>query len=301
MSNEPLVSVLMTAYNREQYIAEAIESVINSTYQNWELIIVDDGSKDNTVAIAKTYADKDTRIKFYRNETNLGDYPNRNKAASYAKGIYLKYVDSDDIIYPWCLTTMVSCMESFSEAVFGATSSIMNKQLYPVPLSSEMGYRFYFYKNQYLNAGPTSCIIKKSAFDKKGGFSGEQFLGDTELWLRLIRDNSMVIMPEGLVFWREHNTQQIKEEKTNIGIEYKRMEVIRTILLDVNSPLDRKEGTQILRNLKNIKCREVLILFLKGNFSEAISRCRLLKLSLSDFLLSFKQNKISNGLNLVTR
>ena len=90
----PLVSVLMTAYNREKYIAEAIESVLASTYSNLELIIVDDCSKDNTLQIATNYQAKDDRIKVYKNEKNLGDYPNRNKAASYAKGKYLKYVDS---------------------------------------------------------------------------------------------------------------------------------------------------------------------------------------------------------------
>ena len=68
--NISLVSILMTAYNRQQFISEAIESVLASTFQNWELIIVDDASKDNTVSIAKSYADKDQRIKVYINENN---------------------------------------------------------------------------------------------------------------------------------------------------------------------------------------------------------------------------------------
>ena len=88
---QALVSVLMTSFNRDKYIAEAIDSVLASTYQNWELIIVDDCSKDKTVEIAKSYEAKDNRIKVYVNKKNLGDYPNRNKAASYAKGKYIKY------------------------------------------------------------------------------------------------------------------------------------------------------------------------------------------------------------------
>lgn len=91
--NPPLVSILMTAYNREKYIAEAIESVLASTYTNFELIIVDDCSADRTLEIAKSYEEKDKRIKIYINEKNLGDYPNRNKAASLAKGVYLKYLE----------------------------------------------------------------------------------------------------------------------------------------------------------------------------------------------------------------
>src|SRR6476646_10196463 len=91
-----LVSVLMTAYNREKYIAEAVESVLASTYTNFELIVVDDGSTDNTVTIAKSFEARDYRIKLYINEKNLGDYPNRNKAAGYASGEYIVFVDSDD-------------------------------------------------------------------------------------------------------------------------------------------------------------------------------------------------------------
>ncbi|MBN8834489.1 MAG: glycosyltransferase family 2 protein [Sphingobacteriales bacterium] len=79
--HSPLVSVLMTAYNRQPFIAEAIESVIASTYQNWELIIVDDCSNDDTVSIAKSYLLKDNRIQVFENKKNLGDYPNRNLVA----------------------------------------------------------------------------------------------------------------------------------------------------------------------------------------------------------------------------
>jgi len=101
MIDKPLVSILMVTYNHEKFISEFIESILASTYQNWELIIVDDGSIDSTVEIAKSYEEKDKRINVYINETNLGDYPNRNKAASYANGKYLKYLDTDDLIHPY--------------------------------------------------------------------------------------------------------------------------------------------------------------------------------------------------------
>jgi len=88
--NEPLVSVLMTTYNRSKYLSMAVESVMASTYQNWELLIVDDQSTDNCVEIAQAFAAKDPRIKSIVNEKNIGDYPNRNMAASLAKGKYIK-------------------------------------------------------------------------------------------------------------------------------------------------------------------------------------------------------------------
>src|SRR5450631_1699837 len=113
---KPFVSVLMTAYNREKYIAEAIESVLASTYTNFEFIIVDDGSVDTTVEIARSFELKDSRVKLYINEKNLGDYPNRNKAASYAKGKYLKYLDSDDMIFKDSLLKMVNAIEKYPDA-----------------------------------------------------------------------------------------------------------------------------------------------------------------------------------------
>jgi glycosyltransferase involved in cell wall biosynthesis len=84
--NTPIVLILTTVYNRKKYIGACIESVLASIYKDWELIIVDDQSNDNSVAIAQKYEEKDARIKVYINETNLGDYPNRNQAASYAQG-----------------------------------------------------------------------------------------------------------------------------------------------------------------------------------------------------------------------
>src|SRR5258708_16190742 len=122
MQDKPIVSVLMTAYNREKYIAEAIESVMASTYVNFELIILDDCSKDKTVEIARKYETRDKRIRVYVNEENLGDYPNRNQAASYANGKYLKYLDSDDIIYYFGLDVMVNSMEKFPKPVISILS-----------------------------------------------------------------------------------------------------------------------------------------------------------------------------------
>jgi glycosyltransferase involved in cell wall biosynthesis len=86
MSNSPLVSVLMTAFNREEYIAEAIESVLGQTLADFELIISDDCSTDRTLEIANAFARRDGRIRVLRNASNLGDYPNRRCAAALARG-----------------------------------------------------------------------------------------------------------------------------------------------------------------------------------------------------------------------
>ena len=111
MSAAPLVSVVMTAYNRERYVGAAIESVLAQTFADFELIVVDDGSVDRTVEVARQYED-DPRLRIVLNERNLGDYPNRNRAAALARGRFLKYHDSDDVMYPHCLSTMVGPLDA---------------------------------------------------------------------------------------------------------------------------------------------------------------------------------------------
>jgi glycosyltransferase involved in cell wall biosynthesis len=179
----PLVSVLMTAYNREKYIDEAIESVQGSSYPNWELIVVDDCSKDRTVEIARTYAAKDDRIKVYVNEKNLGDYPNRNTAASLARGEFIKYVDSDDVMFPSCLKKMVAPMIQFPEAGYGICSVIdANTKICTSPRET---YLEHFGRFGHFDRSPGGAIIKKSAFDRVSGFSGIRQVGDFEFWLKI--------------------------------------------------------------------------------------------------------------------
>src|SRR5262249_23558181 len=123
MAAAPSVSVLMTAYNREAFIAEAIDSVLAQTFSDFELIVSDDGSHDGTVRIAGEYARRDPRVRGSMNATTLGDYPNRRHAASLARGAYLKYHDSDDVMYPHCLETMVRALEKEPSAAFALSGS----------------------------------------------------------------------------------------------------------------------------------------------------------------------------------
>ena len=95
--NNPAISVIMTAYNTEKYIKEAIESILNQTFKDFEFIIVDDGSTDNTRLIIEEYAKKDRRIKILYNKKNLGIVKSLNKAIAIAKGKYIARMDSDDV------------------------------------------------------------------------------------------------------------------------------------------------------------------------------------------------------------
>src|SRR3989339_623001 len=100
---KPKISVIMSAYNAEKYLAEAIESILAQTFKNFEFIIIDDGSKDDTLRIINEYARKDRRIKVYHNKKNIGCVGfirNLNKGIKLAKGKYLARMDADDISLP---------------------------------------------------------------------------------------------------------------------------------------------------------------------------------------------------------
>ena len=282
MQNKPLVSVLMTAFNREKYIAEAIESVMSSTYQNWELIIVDDCSKDKTVEIAKSYEVKDKRIKVYINKRNLGDYPNRNKAASYAKGKYLKYVDADDLIYPYGLEQLVFYMEQFPDAAYGLCSLPQDdNRIFPFMLSPQEAYKRHYFTNKWIfHKAPLSSIINKEAFDKVEGFTGKQHLGDFEMWNILSQKHNVVLMPAGIVWHRTHDEQQNQENKTKPEIPFKYIVLEYDLLKSNNCPLSeedkliaknkclRKQARYILRHLKSHGIKTALQLQKKSNLSK---------------------------------
>lgn len=248
MSDQPLVSILMTAYNRQQYIAEAIRSVLQSTYGNFELIIVDDCSKDKTVEIAKEYAAKDSRIRVYINEQNLGDYPNRNKAASYASGRYLKYVDADDCIYPWGIELLVRMMDQFPEAGWGLCSlEQFVKNPFPLMLSPSEAYAYHYQGPGLFHKAPLSSIIKREVFNMVGGFSAIRMAGDYEMWHRLAQKYSVVLMPHGMVWYREHGEQEMTSYLAYQHV-YERIKV--QYLKDKNCPLEPAITEALLKNSK---------------------------------------------------
>jgi glycosyltransferase involved in cell wall biosynthesis len=159
----------MTAYNREKYIAESIESVLNQTYVDFELLISDDCSTDSTVKIANHYAQIDPRVKIISNKTNLGDYPNRNRVASIAKGDILFYVDSDDSIVADALGYLVSMFSKFPTCKY-LTFTCDEFYKDDCMIDSETVLRRNFYEFPILNQGPGATAIYRDYFLQIGGF-----------------------------------------------------------------------------------------------------------------------------------
>ena len=250
MESKPLVSVLMTVYNREKYIAEAIESVMASTYQNWELIIVDDRSKDQSVAIAESFAEKDKRVKVYLNEKNLGDYPNRNQAAGYAKGKYIKYVDADDMIYEHTLGYMVEMMEGYPDAHWAVFSYKQNpNKPYPYLADPEEQYKGHYLEGLgYFLRSPLSAIIRTDVFKSENGFKERKMVGDYEMWHRLGSKFNLLVLPHshGFVWYRTHEQQQSSEIDKFAG-EYRKISL--DYLSNHDSPLNKEDTDEAIKQL----------------------------------------------------
>lgn len=208
----PLVSVLITSYNREKYIGTAIESVLAQSQDDFELIICDNASQDRSVEIAQRYA-ADPRVHIHINPKNIGQFPNRNLAAHLAKGKYLKYVDSDDAIYPHCLEVMTHMMDRYPNAGMLLCAWSDNDPYYPFELSPLEAYRRCFIRGERMSNSPLTTMYRRDAFEYLGGFEEERWplAGDWDLILRIARYYRVVIAPTGFGFYREH-TGQISAE-----------------------------------------------------------------------------------------
>jgi glycosyltransferase involved in cell wall biosynthesis len=283
VTSEPTVSVLTTCYNREGFIGQAIESVLNSSFTDFEYIIVDDCSSDRSVEIAREYAKSDPRVKIYVNERNLGDYPNRSRAASLARGAYIKYVDSDDTIYPHCLQVMVECMERFPASGLGLSAWTDGAQPLPLCFTPAEAYQRHFFSDGFLINSPLSAIIRRDRFEMVGGFSGKRYVGDIELWLALARCNGVVLMPLGLTWWRNHGEQELTLQHRTFGHTQLWFEIQRAALQHPDCPLTRDEAAAALRATRLSHAKDLLGMAKRGHWRQSIRIAKSSGLGMRDF------------------
>ena len=248
----------MTAYNRQTFIREAIESVQASTYDNWELIIVDDCSKDETVEIVKSYEIYDKRIKVFINEINQGDYPNRNKAVSYAQGEYIMFCDSDDKMFPDSIKDILSVIGEDTEFNFAMYWRNSNEVL---TLNSTEALRKHFFKQQFLYVGPGQTFMRRSFFDDVGGYP--EIYGpanDMYFNLQVACVSSITIIPFKLVFYRRHDGQEINNRFSYMYNNYRYM---RDALNSLSLPFSNKEVNWLIKKNKRRFTVHLLNYFIK--------------------------------------
>jgi glycosyltransferase involved in cell wall biosynthesis len=264
VKNAPQISVLMTVYNRAAYLADAVESVLGSSFQDWELIIVDDVSQDRSVEIARGYAQRDPRIRVFVNEQNLGDYPNRARAAELARGCFLKYLDSDDLIYRHSLAIMGEAMAAHPAAALGLCHAAPEEeQPYPWELSPVEAWRKQFLGRGCLDCGPSGAILRREAFFESGGFRDWGVLNDTDLWYRMAARWPVLLLPPGLVWWRRHPQQEFTRDHAALTYLDRGFALTTQTLSSAECPLPALERKAALQRARQHQARRLLSLMLK--------------------------------------
>lgn len=203
----PKVSVVLPVYNGEPYLPEAIESILNQTFNDFEFIIIDDGSQDKTWQIANTYAEKDRRLVLYRNPSNLGLIKSLNKGLELARGKYVARQDADDISLPDRLAKQVEYFEQHPEiGLLGTAYYRLNGQgerILRCPPATDTDIRW---KLLFDNVWCHASMMFRRALIKVGEPFYRDFLHaeDYELWTRLLKKTRASTLSIPLVIYREH-------------------------------------------------------------------------------------------------
>lgn len=222
----PDISVIMSVYNGETYLEEAIESIINQTFKNWELIVINDCSTDCTAKILEDFSLQDERIKVYTNEVNLKLPASLNKAISLSSGKYIARMDADDICLPERFEKQYNFMEKNDDVALSSCRFMTVKN--GVYMSGGAGGRcdnqalraMLLVANPILHPG----VIAKSEVMKKLNYDTTlTCTEDLELWTRMVMERQKIaILPECLLIYRLHDKQI-----TSTTLERQHTEVIK--------------------------------------------------------------------------
>jgi len=216
---EPLVSVVMTVYNYERYVAESIESILAQTFRDFEFIIIDDASSDSTQKVISGFIDR--RIVFVRNDENLGQTRSLNKALRLARGTYIARIDGDDVSFPDRLKRQVDFLERNPRVGVVGTwlqsvderNRLIRKSRYPViPTLGRLLFLNLF--NWPCLTHPT-VMVRKGCFETVGPYNEQYRISqDYDLWLRVARKFRMRNIPHILLNYREHR-QSLSHSRKN--------------------------------------------------------------------------------------
>ena len=213
----------MPAYNCEKYITEAITSVINQTYSNWELIVIDDCSQDNTVEEVKKLALIDTRIRLHQNERNIGVSKTRNKGITLAKGEWIAFLDSDDRWASDKLQKQLCFVNYHKGAEFIFTASRFmdeNGQLFKwiMPVPETMTYRDLL-KHNVISC--SSVLISRQCLGSHR-MIGDAIHEDFALWLEILKNNKVAHgIEEALIVYRVYGTSKSGNKIKSSKMTYK--------------------------------------------------------------------------------
>lgn len=249
MLTAPKVTVFIPVYNRAAYIVEAIESILAQTYSYFELLLVDDGSTDDSLHILRSY--RDPRIRVISNDHNLGIPQTRNKGLALARGEYIALLDSDDFAYPDRLAQQVSFLDQHPQyAAIGSWVAVQKggqraRNIGMLPVSSpEVRARLLFHCSL-----TQSAVMARTAVLREYGY-GEPYTvcSDFDLWVRLAKTYRLGNLPQFLVRRRLHG-ERVTADRAQL-VKQKKMQLFSQQLAELgvqSSPADVDHHYLLLR------------------------------------------------------
>lgn len=243
----PLFSIIVTSFNREKFIAETLDSISSQSFLNYELILVDDCSTDETYEIALSFKNQFTSAVFFKNGKNIGQFKNRNFAASLAKGDFILYVDSDDSLKDGSLSYLSQVVSKNKDVDFFLINKIPNT-IECIRLSPQEAYTHHFYKKSILHIGPGGTLIKRTLFDKINGFpTCYGAVGDMYYNLMAAANSNIILLDFDFLNYRRHPDQEINKHYDYLIYGYK---YFIDILSIPSSPLVERERKRLINKSK---------------------------------------------------
>ena len=239
--SSPLVSVVTPLYNGEKYLEECICSVINQTYENWEYLIVNNCSNDNSLNIAQRYAREDDRITIVNNKEFLGAIENQNHALSLIspESKYCKIVHADDWLYSQCIEMMVDISEK-NPNVGIVSSYVLSDRIHGFGLPYDVSVvpgkvpcRLWLLENKYLFGNPSSLMIKSNLIRERGEFYQKHYHNtDQIVCFELLEKCDFAFIHQILSYMRSHG-----EQVSSFVVRCKVQHIYKMILIKMFAPI----------------------------------------------------------------
>jgi glycosyltransferase involved in cell wall biosynthesis len=209
MTGFPKVTVVIPVYNGEKYLGIAVDSILSQTFPDFELLVIDDGSIDRSIAVVLSYSDP--RIRLERNPTNLGVSTTRNKGIQLARGEYLAFLDSDDWAYPERLAKQTAFLDNHPDcAAVGSWSEWMSEEGHPLgrikrkPISPDEIAAWRLFQQGIENSTSMARTVVLRRYRHREEFD---VCEDFDLWARIAANHKLATLPEVLVRRRMHDSQ----------------------------------------------------------------------------------------------
>lgn len=239
MQNFPLVSIICLSYNHEDYVVEALNSVMNQTYPNIELLIADDCSNDSSVSVIQNWLKQYPEVYFQANQKNLGNTKTFNQLAKKAKGDYIIDLAADDVLLPDCVSKQISTFQNtkFKKLgiVYGNSLEINENgdtltNYYLPHENPQSGNIYEMVISHSTKICSVSSLVKREVFENVGYYNEALFFEDLDLWVKASRIYDFEYIPENLIkkrvlpnslgahFYKKKNDKTKKLHKSSLAI-----------------------------------------------------------------------------------